>query len=89
MELGSFLVDTKKNFPKLEEKMTQVRRRGSVENLVQSRANVIRECGIATKLVALGVGMMEQRKALAAKLVHGIYDGALFFHLRLREISVR
>ena len=89
MGMDSPLAGTKKRFAGLEEQMTQVRRRGSLENPGQPRTNVIRECGIAMKLVTLDIGIGEQREAIVTRLAHGIYDGTWLLRLHLRVILIR
>lgn len=88
-DMDSLLAGTKTKFARLEEQMTQVRRRGSVENPGQSHTNVIRECGIAMNLVTLDIGLGDEREAVVARLAHGIYDDALLLHLRLHIIPIR
>ena len=61
-----------------KESMTQVRRRGSLENPGQPRTNVKRECGIVMKVVMLAGEVDEQREAIATRSTHGIHDDALF-----------
>ena len=72
------LAGTKKKFPELEQQMTQVRKRGSLESPGQPRTNVKCECGIAMKVVMLTGEIGEQREAIATKLAHGIHDDTLF-----------
>ncbi len=88
-DMDSLLAGTKTKFARLEEQMTQVRRRGSVENPSQPHTNVIRECGIAMNLVTLDIGLGDEREAVVARLAHGIYDDALLLHLCLHIIPIR
>ena len=83
------IAGTEKKFAGLEKEMTQVRRRGSLENPGQPHTNVKRDCGIAMKLVMMTGGIGEHREAIATKLTHGIRDDALLLHLYLCVIPIR